>query len=224
VIDRDEGIKLGEKLNQCFSIILKILTAFTSDFVAKFFMTPIRCLLFCFCLYSCSPSTSKNPFQTGNPPEVAGKGLDTVKQFSESLLEGNEIILRTDLRDRIFDSINSSNRQTSDYYFRVSMFLLNRGDGLMQKNFSKNIAAFIHKDPMGFLYRIDTLNERLVQNMGLDLGRYYKRTCSNPKRCCQEIKALLEKNSNQKNSASNQNLNWFLMTMVTGTHLSAPYE
>src|SRR5215211_3128919 len=103
-------------------------------------MRVIQFIVLAFIIQGCNFSIHEKK-QVNNPDY---KNTDTIREFSQWLEQGNEVELNTVyLADRIYDSINSKSSNTRNYYFKVSMLLLNRGTAMMASHFNKNLLQYI---------------------------------------------------------------------------------
>ncbi len=155
--DGYEAKKKKESKKKAWTIILGIVS------IATFILVTIR-----FTKDFVIPPKSKSPIETIKS--------DPVRQFAEFVLQGGvprgieEGLLET----QIFDSINSPIDSTRDYYFKVSLCLIEQGTASLNPGMAKNVHTLINKNPEYIFSFLKNYDENLVVDVGVCLGNYYQ--------------------------------------------------
>ena len=78
------------------------------------------------------------------------------------------------LERQIFDSINSPIDSTRDFYFKVSLFLIEHSTASLNPSMAKNMHTLINKNPQYIFSSLKNYDEKLVVDVGVCLGNYYQ--------------------------------------------------
>ena len=140
------------------------------------------------------------------------KKVDTVRLFVDSIVSGKAIAWDNfQLSKQAYDSINSTNQMTRQFYFDAAIKMLPKGDALLAVELRKNVLKYLVARPEEFVmtisnYPSDTLID-IATGIGIELSETEKQ---NALEKCKQLSDILNKSFDMTDTLRNNRVSKFI--------------